>query len=453
MLQYLYILLINFMKFSSVYILSLSILYFIFTAYQTYAQEGEEQNYFVVTAYYSPLPDQENYLTWNYEDEIILNGRGIAGASGKKVFQGMLAAPSLYSFWTKIELDGLGVGEVSDRGGAIVPAGQRGYEHDRIDIWMWYGDEWLRRAIYWGKREIAGKVIDSSRTVNLDYSTVPNPLWVTENLKKNTTNTTTEIQQTPSEDVSIYDISISSSSSHLHIAELQTLLSDLGYLHTWYTAWKFEQTSSQAIMNLQLKNNIITNSSSIGAGIYGPKTRKKIKELYDKYLQEQEEYNLFALKINDMKQDSLDKAQLYIDSIWDITYGNISTSVRELQKTLASLGYFHQKDTAIFGAQTQNALIEYQLSKGLISEQTNTSAGIFGNKTREKLIEDMSYIYLSQELLNTQNLKKYIGYVYNENKKLLETTWSIAQTIPKNRNTEVSKDSLIDGTEYTIKKI
>jgi len=35
----------------------------------------QEDNYFVVTAYYSPLPDQEYYLTGNYEDEIILNGR------------------------------------------------------------------------------------------------------------------------------------------------------------------------------------------------------------------------------------------------------------------------------------------------------------------------------------------------------------------------------------------
>jgi hypothetical protein len=37
--------------------------------------DAEEENYFIVTAYYSPLPDQEHYLKGNYEDEIILNGK------------------------------------------------------------------------------------------------------------------------------------------------------------------------------------------------------------------------------------------------------------------------------------------------------------------------------------------------------------------------------------------
>jgi len=39
------------------------------------AGASDEPEYFIVTAYYSPLPDQEYYITGNYEDEIILNGR------------------------------------------------------------------------------------------------------------------------------------------------------------------------------------------------------------------------------------------------------------------------------------------------------------------------------------------------------------------------------------------
>jgi hypothetical protein len=34
---------------------------------------AEEMQYYIVTAYYSPLPDQEYYLKGNYEDEIKLN--------------------------------------------------------------------------------------------------------------------------------------------------------------------------------------------------------------------------------------------------------------------------------------------------------------------------------------------------------------------------------------------
>lgn len=94
----------------------------------------------IATAYYSPLPDQKYYLRGNHQAEIILNGKGTNGASGKAVFQGMLAAPKGYDFGTKIWIEGFGVGSVEDRGGAIVPAGQRGYQHDRIDIWMGYGE-------------------------------------------------------------------------------------------------------------------------------------------------------------------------------------------------------------------------------------------------------------------------------------------------------------------------
>jgi hypothetical protein len=30
----------------------------------------------------------------------------------------------------------IGVGEIADRGGAIVLSGQRGQNYDRIDVWM-----------------------------------------------------------------------------------------------------------------------------------------------------------------------------------------------------------------------------------------------------------------------------------------------------------------------------
>ncbi len=90
----------------------------------------------IATAYYSPLPGQSYYLRGNYEAEKRLNGNGTHGASGKAVFEGMIAAPKSYAFGTKVYIEGLGVGSVEDRGGAIVPAGFRGYEHDRVDIWM-----------------------------------------------------------------------------------------------------------------------------------------------------------------------------------------------------------------------------------------------------------------------------------------------------------------------------
>lgn len=85
----------------------------------------QENRKFIVTAYYSPLPDQSFYLRGSYEADIKLNGGGTHGASGKAVYPGMLAGPKTYAFGTKVYLEGLGVGTVDDRGGAIVSSGSR----------------------------------------------------------------------------------------------------------------------------------------------------------------------------------------------------------------------------------------------------------------------------------------------------------------------------------------
>jgi hypothetical protein len=71
---------------------------------------------FKVSAYYSPVAGQKFYYKWNYYKEIRLNGRWIQGASGKRVFNGMLAAGKKYKFWTKIYFPSLhGVWQVEDR--------------------------------------------------------------------------------------------------------------------------------------------------------------------------------------------------------------------------------------------------------------------------------------------------------------------------------------------------
>lgn len=86
-------------------ILSFLLIAFFILALSSQQLQAQEENYFTVTAYYSPLPDQKYYLTGDYEREKRLNGQGIAGASGKKVFSGMLAGPASYPFGTKIELE------------------------------------------------------------------------------------------------------------------------------------------------------------------------------------------------------------------------------------------------------------------------------------------------------------------------------------------------------------
>lgn len=73
----------------------------------TFADEtvASEKRKFIVTAYYSPLPDQSFYLKGSYEADIRLNGNGTHGASGKEVYPGMLAGPKTYAFGTQVYLE------------------------------------------------------------------------------------------------------------------------------------------------------------------------------------------------------------------------------------------------------------------------------------------------------------------------------------------------------------
>ncbi len=75
-----------------------------------------ETRTFIATAYYSPLPNQENYYQGSYEADKKLNGEGIQASDGTPVFVGMIAAPKNYAFGTKIALEGIGAVGVHDRG-------------------------------------------------------------------------------------------------------------------------------------------------------------------------------------------------------------------------------------------------------------------------------------------------------------------------------------------------
>jgi hypothetical protein len=89
---------------------------------------------FIISAYYSPLPGQNKYITGSYKGDIRLNGGGIHGADGTNVYPGMIAAPKGYTFGTKMTIPGLGTVAVHDRGGAIVHSGVRKNAYDRLEM-------------------------------------------------------------------------------------------------------------------------------------------------------------------------------------------------------------------------------------------------------------------------------------------------------------------------------
>lgn len=225
---------------SAFYLLLFSGLLFVFPVDPSFSAEAQTMRTFIATAYYSPLPDQENYYLGSYEKDKRLNGGGERAADGTPVYAGMIAAPKTYPFGTKIELEGLGVVAVHDRGGAIVAAEDGRHAYDRIDIWMGHGDEALKRTIAWGKRELLGKIVDAQTAVDVNLEQI-----------------------------------VDAAPKVLDVARKK--LRALGYEKTG-------QDMASMIMQFQLDHGVIAHAGEAGAGNYGPKTTRALAEAYERLM-------------------------------------------------------------------------------------------------------------------------------------------------------------------------
>ena len=207
------------------------------------AKQGLKKK-FIVTAYYSPLRGQRKYSTGSYWGDIRLNWEGTHGASGAAVYKWFLAAPKNYPFGTKIYLEWIGTWIVEDRWGAIVNAGRRWYEHDRIDVWMWYGDAWLTKALQWGKRTVEGEIVSGEAELiqNFELS------WAEK----------------------YYTLRVNPNSNSRDVKELQELLKKIG-AYSWILDGKYKSVE-QALIAYQKKKKIIINKESDWAGYFWPKT-------------------------------------------------------------------------------------------------------------------------------------------------------------------------------------
>ncbi len=323
-------------------------------------ESSKQEKTFVVTAYYSPLPNQSFYLRGNYEDEVALNGEGTHWASGKKVFPWMLAAPKNYPFWTKIELDWIGLGSVEDRGGAIVNAGKRGYENDRIDMWMWYGEEWLRKALNWGKRKVKWVVywqINTTPSINLAW--IP---WI----QKSSNNSLK--QNSP---LNIFDTGIWKDSPKETIQALQKFLKEID-LYTGEINGEFNTTIINNIYTFQKEHWIVSSPDDIGAGYWWIKTRKQILDLYQKWEfkginpKQEKPFELFSSPISSSSTEG---------------------QVKELQEFFTDIKYY---DGEINGKYSDiyATIIDYQLDKKIIQDENDQVAWYWGPKTREEAKKD-----------------------------------------------------------------
>jgi len=321
------------------------------------AATGEARE-FTVTGYYSPLPNQDYYVTGSYEAEKRLNGHGIQGADGTPVFPGMIAAPSSYAFGTVVCLPDFGCGSVHDRGGAIVEAGGRNIaRHDRLDLWMGYGDEGLARALDLGLWHTQGTLYEPSEAAGIDIAV---------NFKAVTP--IARLLNIPA--AKQFVEKLYKGSQGKEVEELQKALQTLGF-YIGTINGKFEAELEQAVLNFQLTNLVIDSETEAGAGGFGPKTQAALSAALNKY----ETQKALIERWSDFNfEDNLSK-------------GKRDESVLKLQEILVQRELLDHLPTGYFGNLTKEALIEFQLAEGLIETATSAGAGSVGPKTRELLNE------------------------------------------------------------------
>lgn len=313
---------------------------------------------FIISAYYSPLPNQAKYVTGSYEKDKRLNGNGTNGADGVQVYPGMLAAPKSYAFGTKLEIPGLGVGAVHDRGGAIVEAGVRGHEHDRLDVWMGAGDEGLARALRWGVRTVTAKVYPPSYQIAESFS-LPGmePAFVAD----------LEFGDTGAE-----------------VEKLQTELKTYGYFRGNISG-TFDAATEQAILGYQLARNIVASADSAGAGVFGPQTRASLNgEIYART------WSRSVVAVASTKNSTSSVAAVSstsTNSRFPVTLskGDRGDRVKDLQVALTEAGYYECEINGIYNEAMEECVFKFQKANALRSSQDEEGAGLFGAQTRAKL--------------------------------------------------------------------
>lgn len=372
---------------------------------------------FIVSAYYSPLPCQERYYTGGYESEIRLNGSGVRGADGSSVYPGMVAAPRSYQFGTKLDIPGVGIVAVHDRGGAIVAAGSRANAYDRLDIWMGYGDKGLARALNWGKRTVDAVVYgvnDSiAEQISLpDYSASeanPNDCNnVVAVIRENEAKAVPPVQPQPvpevkpvevvkedkpvdlSTEVKILVSDLKLGDSGDRVRELQSQLKRINLYRT-ESSGNYDELTRHAVFKFQQIQGLVSDEASPFAGVFGPKTRNSLNRLVaaNNYNQKRIAQATDTYERVYLANIDADKPKRTLIS-FHLGLGMRGPEVAELQKFLKQQGFFDGDFiTQYYGAVTQKAVANFQIANKLINSPSDAAAGYVGPSTLE-LINTLS---------------------------------------------------------------
>lgn len=311
---------------------------------------------FVVSSYYTPLPNQSRYIRGSYEGDVRLNGEGVHSADGTSVYPGMAAASRDFPFGTKMDIPGFGVVAIHDRGGAI--------KGDRLDIWMGEGEEGLRRALWWGMRSVDVIVYGIDPNIQESVNIAGIPLADISTVPQRTT---------------YFRVDLAVGDEGAQVSELQRFLKNLGYFKSDITGYFGSETNS-ALTEFQSAQKVIVTADDPGAGNFGPRSRYALEAL----LEEKR-----GTLIKKLPEPGLHR-------------GAKGENVKNLQSALADFGFLNEAAAlGMFDDKTFDALVRFQMDAGLVTVPKDFGAGVFGPKTKAALEKIITESYTPSNALIT----------------------------------------------------
>ncbi len=387
----------------------LSIIFSIFNIFINKSYADNQKNIpFIVTAYYSPLPWQKHYITWSYYWDKRLNWKWHTTASWKTPFFWVLAAPSKYPFWTKIYFEWYWIGVVEDRGWAIVKAWVRWHAYDRIDIWMWYWDEWLQRALNWWKRTIKARVVSTKNKTNLKFA--QNIIFWLANIKVNP-----EIHKKND------------------VIKLQKALTKF-WLYKWNIDWNYNSIKN-TLINYQLKHRLISSRYQEAAWWFWPKTYKSILRHYSSkdVIIRQNINNI--IETNPKIEIVLESPEINLN--WD--HPQIS-EVKKVQSLFKKLWLYNWNIDWNYN-NIKNKIIEIQKEAHIIKNNNSWWAWYFWEKTKAALIKYCENKYSQHTIVS--NRRKINNITIKQKEKLNKIVSTIKNYINKKAWIDRNKKKLI----------
>lgn len=299
-----------------------------------------EQN-FVISAYYSPVPGQTRYATGTYGGDIRLNGNGVHTADGTAVASmggGFVAAPPNFPFGTKMEIDGLGVFLVKDRGGAI--------KGNRLDVWMGYGDEGLMEALRWGKRTVSVKVYADGADIKV------------QNVIKSTFGELPSYQKVEVADPMEFSRDLQLGDKGEDVARLQQFLKDELFFFGEVNG-RFGDDTKRSLEAFQKDTGLIDMPNFDEKGKFGDLTMIKL----DVAILSSREEDLNGLPTRNLGR------------------GSSGEQVRKLQEILVKLGYLNRVN-GVYDTRTAEAIAQFQIDHNVIKSTDDSGSGYYGPATQ-----------------------------------------------------------------------